>query len=63
MSSVPLVTIKYDVLYDIFFPLWGREVLYIAVRFFYFFYFLEYVYYENVTCFDILILRLFEGIT
>lgn len=37
MSSVPLVTIKYDVLYDIFIPLWGREALYIAVRIFYFF--------------------------
>lgn len=37
MSSVSLVTIKYDVLYDIFFPLWGREALYIAVKFFYVF--------------------------
>lgn len=37
MSNVPLVTIKYGVLYDIFFPLWGREALYIAVRIFYFF--------------------------
>lgn len=37
MSSVSLVTTKYDVLYDIFFPLWGREALYIAVKFFYVF--------------------------